>query len=128
MTFVFREFNQLILIESEVTKNCQLAFGIAEKDTELSIIVFVFREFNQLIESEVSKNCQLAFGVAEKELGVSPVMSGDDMASSAVPDKLTIIAYLSKLFQIFKSEPLPTSESFFIYCCHMYFEVRRSKM
>ena len=39
-------------------------------DTELKteIIIFVFRDFNQLIESEVTKNCQLAFGVAEKEL------------------------------------------------------------
>ncbi|XP_041351912.1 F-actin-monooxygenase MICAL3-like isoform X2 [Gigantopelta aegis] len=65
-------------------------------------------DFNQLIESEVAKNCQLAFDTAEKELAVSPVMSGEDMATSAIPDKLTIIAYLSQLFQIFKSEPLPT--------------------
>ncbi|XP_067675060.1 F-actin-monooxygenase MICAL3-like isoform X3 [Haliotis asinina] len=65
-------------------------------------------DFNLLMESDVAKNNQLAFDVAEKELGVPPVMTGDDMAKSQIPDKLTLVSYISQLYAIFRKEPLPT--------------------
>lgn len=46
--------------------------------------------------------------MAEKELGVAPVMTGMEMASCDIPDKLTMVAYLSQFYQLFKHEPLPS--------------------
>ncbi|XP_071113643.1 LOW QUALITY PROTEIN: F-actin-monooxygenase MICAL3-like [Haliotis cracherodii] len=65
-------------------------------------------DFNLLMESDVAKNNQLAFDVAEKDLGVPPVMTGEDMAKSQIPDKLTLVSYISQLYAIFRKEPLPT--------------------
>ncbi|XP_070189268.1 protein-methionine sulfoxide oxidase mical3a-like [Littorina saxatilis] len=64
---------------------------------------------NSLMECETVKNNQLAFDTAQKELGIAPVMTGEDMASCAVPDKLTMVAYLSQYYELFKHEPLPST-------------------
>nr|KAG5694857.1 hypothetical protein BaRGS_028785 [Batillaria attramentaria] len=64
---------------------------------------------NSLMESEVVKNNQQAFETAQRELGIAPVMTAEDMASCAVPDKLTMVAYLSQFYELFKHEPLPSS-------------------
>ncbi|CAL1537118.1 unnamed protein product, partial [Lymnaea stagnalis] len=62
-----------------------------------------------LMECEVAANNQMAFNVAEKELGIPPVLTGEDMAKYEVPDKLTMVAYLSQFYELFKNEPLPSS-------------------
>ncbi|XP_059153847.1 protein-methionine sulfoxide oxidase mical3a-like isoform X1 [Physella acuta] len=62
-----------------------------------------------LMECDVVSNNQLAFNVAEKELGIPPVLTGEDMAKYEVPDKLTMVAYLSQFYELFKHEPLPSS-------------------
>ena len=54
--------------------------------------------------------CLQAFDTAQKELGIAPVMTGEDLVSCAVPDKLTMVAYLSQFYELFKHEPLPSSE------------------
>lgn len=48
-----------------------------------------------------------AFDLAEKELGISPVMTGKDMAECEVPDKLTMVSYLSQFYVAFKKEKHP---------------------
>lgn len=53
-----------------------------------------------------------AFDVAQKELGVAPVMKGEDMAACDVPDKLTMVAYLSQFYELFRLEPLPSSKCY----------------
>lgn len=45
-----------------------------------------------------------AFDIAEKEFGIIPVMSGYDMACTEVPDKLTMVSYLSQFYEYFKKE------------------------
>uniref|UniRef100_A0ABM0LY74 Uncharacterized protein LOC100378899 n=1 Tax=Saccoglossus kowalevskii TaxID=10224 RepID=A0ABM0LY74_SACKO len=58
---------------------------------------------------EVAENNQLAFDIAEREFGITPVMTGKEMASLSQPDKLTMVAYLSQFYEIFKDElPLET--------------------
>lgn len=53
-------------------------------------------------EQNVEKNNQLAFDIAEKELGISPIMTGKEMASVAEPDKLSMVMYLTQFYEMFK--------------------------
>lgn len=61
--------------------------------------------------NEVSKNNQMAFDIAEKEFGLLPVMSGQDMAMSEVPDRLTMLSYLSQFFEYFRKESIRPAKS-----------------
>ncbi|XP_077999828.1 protein-methionine sulfoxide oxidase mical3a-like [Glandiceps talaboti] len=65
-----------------------------------------FIDFNSLKKSDVADNNQLAFDIAEREFGISPVMTGKEMAALDEPDKLTMVAYLSQFYEIFKDEPM----------------------
>ncbi|XP_075839022.1 F-actin-monooxygenase MICAL3 isoform X15 [Microtus pennsylvanicus] len=59
-------------------------------------------DFDSLDEQNVEKNNQLAFDVAEKELGISPIMTGKEMAAVAEPDKLSMVMYLTQFYEMFK--------------------------
>ncbi|XP_064616529.1 LOW QUALITY PROTEIN: protein-methionine sulfoxide oxidase mical3b-like [Liolophura sinensis] len=77
----------------------------------LCALIHIFRpeliDFKSLAAENIAENNQLAFDVAQKELGVQPVMSGEDMAKCEVPDKLTMVSYLSQLYDVLKKENLP---------------------
>ena len=45
-----------------------------------------------------------AFEIAEKEFGILPVMSPQDMATIEVPDKLTMVSYLSQFYEYFRKD------------------------
>lgn len=62
----------------------------------------LLRDFDSLDEQNVEKNNQLAFDVAEKELGISPIMTGKEMAAVAEPDKLSMVMYLTQFYEMFK--------------------------
>ncbi|KAG9461455.1 hypothetical protein GDO78_016835, partial [Eleutherodactylus coqui] len=59
-------------------------------------------DFGSLDERNVEKNNQLAFDTAERELGISPIMTGKEMASVGEPDKLSMVVYLSQFYEMFK--------------------------
>lgn len=59
-------------------------------------------DFDSLDERDVEKNNQLAFDIAERELGISPIMTGKEMASVGEPDKLSMVVYLSQFYEMFK--------------------------
>ncbi|KAJ8315388.1 hypothetical protein KUTeg_007538 [Tegillarca granosa] len=63
---------------------------------------------DELCPSDIAENNQLAFDIAQKELGISPVMTGQDMANCTAPDKLTMVSYLSCFFQKFRKERTPS--------------------
>uniref|UniRef100_A0A452SLC8 F-actin monooxygenase n=1 Tax=Ursus americanus TaxID=9643 RepID=A0A452SLC8_URSAM len=65
-------------------------------------------DFESLDEQNVEKNNQLAFDIAEKELGISPIMTGKEMASVGEPDKLSMVMYLTQFYEMFK-DSLPSS-------------------
>ncbi|XP_038597114.1 F-actin-monooxygenase MICAL3 isoform X5 [Tachyglossus aculeatus] len=67
-------------------------------------------DFDSLDERHVEKNNQLAFDIAEKELGISPIMTGKDMASVGDPDKLSMVMYLTQFYEMFK-DSLPSSDT-----------------
>lgn len=67
-------------------------------------------DFDSLDEQNVEKNNQLAFDIAEKELGISPIMTGKEMASVGEPDKLSMVMYLTQFYEMFR-DSLPSSDA-----------------
>ena len=57
-------------------------------------------------EDNAVENNQLAFDVAEREFGIPPVTTGKEMASAQEPDKLSMVMYLSKFYELFRGTPL----------------------
>ncbi|XP_010224762.1 PREDICTED: protein-methionine sulfoxide oxidase MICAL2, partial [Tinamus guttatus] len=63
-------------------------------------------DFDALKEEDVVQNNQLAFDVAEREFGIPPVTTGEEVGSAAEPDKLSMVLYLSKFYELFRGAPL----------------------
>ncbi|CAJ1057569.1 protein-methionine sulfoxide oxidase mical2b isoform X9 [Xyrichtys novacula] len=62
-------------------------------------------DFDSLNEEDMAGNNQLAFDLAEGEFGIQPVIRGKEMAAKAEPDKLLMVLYLSKFYEIFRNTP-----------------------
>nr|XP_019584884.1 PREDICTED: protein-methionine sulfoxide oxidase MICAL2 isoform X1 [Rhinolophus sinicus]XP_019584891.1 PREDICTED: protein-methionine sulfoxide oxidase MICAL2 isoform X1 [Rhinolophus sinicus] len=81
----------------------------------LCAIIHHFRpeliNFDSLNEDDVVENNQLAFDVAEREFGIPPVTTGKEMASAQEPDKLSMVMYLSKFYELFRGTPLRPVDS-----------------
>ncbi|XP_058883532.1 protein-methionine sulfoxide oxidase mical3a-like isoform X15 [Acipenser ruthenus] len=67
-------------------------------------------DFDSLEEQNMEKNNQLAFDVAEREFGISPIMTGKEMASVGEPDKLSMVMYLTQFYEMFK-DTLPPGDN-----------------
>ncbi|NXW34824.1 MICA3 monooxygenase, partial [Phaetusa simplex] len=67
-------------------------------------------DFDSLDEHNVEKNNQLAFDIAEKEFGISPIMTGKEMASVGEPDKLSMVMYLTQFYEMFK-DTIPSRDA-----------------
>ncbi|NXL90703.1 MICA2 monooxygenase, partial [Alectura lathami] len=76
----------------------------------LCAIIHRFRpdliDFDALNEEDVVRNNQLAFDVAEREFGIPPLTTGKEMGSAGEPDKLSMVMYLSKFYELFRGTPL----------------------
>ncbi|NWH88351.1 MICA2 monooxygenase, partial [Aegithalos caudatus] len=76
----------------------------------LCAIIHRFRpdliDFDALEEEDVVRNNQLAFDVAEQEFGIPPVTTGRELGSAGEPDKLSMVLYLSKFYELFRGTPL----------------------
>lgn len=81
----------------------------------LCAIIHSFRpeliNFDSLNENDVAENNQLAFDVAKREFGILPVTTGKEMASTQEPDKLSMVMYLSKFYELFRGTPLRPMDS-----------------
>ncbi|XP_041746449.1 protein-methionine sulfoxide oxidase mical2b isoform X3 [Coregonus clupeaformis] len=62
-------------------------------------------DFDSLNEKDSAKNNQLAFDIAEHEFGIQPVTTGKEMALDQDPDKLMMVLYISKLYEMFRNSP-----------------------
>ncbi|XP_029438776.1 F-actin-monooxygenase MICAL2 isoform X2 [Rhinatrema bivittatum] len=76
----------------------------------LCAIIHRFRpddiDFEALNEEDPVGNNQLAFDIAERELGIPPITTGKEMAGAEGPDKLSMVMYLSKFYELFRGAPL----------------------
>ncbi|XP_071312696.1 F-actin-monooxygenase MICAL2 isoform X4 [Agelaius tricolor] len=76
----------------------------------LCAIIHRFRpdliDFEALNEEDAVRNNQLAFDVAEREFGIPPVTTGQELGSAGEPDKLSMVLYLSKFYELFRGTPL----------------------
>ncbi|XP_058273406.1 protein-methionine sulfoxide oxidase mical3b isoform X12 [Hemibagrus wyckioides] len=67
-------------------------------------------DFDSLDENEAELNNQLALHVAEQELGISPIMTGQEMSVLDESDSLCMVMYLSQLYDLLK-DTAPLSDT-----------------
>ncbi|CAN7995530.1 unnamed protein product [Ixodes hexagonus] len=61
-------------------------------------------DLDELSGDNIAANNQRAFDILEREYGIPPVMTGQEMVDCTVPDKLTMVSYVSQIYETFRRE------------------------
>ncbi|XP_051800738.1 F-actin-monooxygenase MICAL2 isoform X1 [Acanthochromis polyacanthus] len=68
-------------------------------------------DFDSLNDEDFAANLQLAFDISEREFGIRPFTSAKELSDDEELDKMRMIAYLSKFYELFRGTPLPAAGS-----------------
>ncbi|XP_023693994.1 F-actin-monooxygenase mical2b-like isoform X3 [Paramormyrops kingsleyae] len=66
-------------------------------------------DYSTLNPRDSARNNQIAFDVAECEFGIPPLTTGAKMAANLKPDELSLVMYLSQLYDVLQSAPSSVS-------------------
>jgi len=68
-------------------------------------------EFDSLKAEDIFQNNDLAFRLAEEQLGIPSLLDPQDMVDSEIPDKFSIVTYVSQFYHLLKDEDNSKSPS-----------------
>lgn len=64
----------------------------------------IHRHFDELKKENIYHNNELAFRLAEEYMNIPALLDPQDMVDYEVPDKLSILTYLSQFYQVFGAQ------------------------